>query len=64
MVYHGQVKNGAVVFEEPLPLPEGTKVAVEVDDADDVHPMIRSWRGLLPQGRDHVADYHESRRDD
>lgn len=30
MTYHGQVKNGLVVFDEPLELADGTPVRVEV----------------------------------
>lgn len=29
MVFEGHVENGAVVFERPLPLPDGTRVRVE-----------------------------------
>lgn len=29
MVFRGHVVNGAVVFDEPLPLPDGTPVRVE-----------------------------------
>jgi len=30
MTYRGHVQNGVVVFDEPLPLPEGAQVRVEV----------------------------------
>ena len=29
MVYRGHIKNGVVVFEDPIPLPEGAEVQVE-----------------------------------
>lgn len=29
MAYRGHVKNGTVVFDEPVSLPEGTEVRVE-----------------------------------
>jgi hypothetical protein len=29
MDYQGQIENGVVVFREPVPLPNGTKVRVE-----------------------------------
>lgn len=30
MVYHGRVKDGNIVLDEPLPLPDGTRVLLEV----------------------------------
>lgn len=30
MTYNGHVENGKVVFDEPAPLPDGTRVRVEV----------------------------------
>ena len=29
MIYHGHVENGKVVFDQELPLPDGTMVRVE-----------------------------------
>jgi hypothetical protein len=30
MTYRGRIRDGAVVFDEPIPLAEGTEVRVEV----------------------------------
>ena len=30
MIYHGHIRNGVTVFDEPVNLPEGTPVRVEV----------------------------------
>jgi hypothetical protein len=45
MTYRGHVKNGAVVLDDPVGLPEGAAVAVEVlgaaaEDADDEGPTL------------------------
>ena len=37
MTYSGRIQNGAVVLDEPLKVPDGTEVRVEVV-ADDVAP--------------------------
>ena len=36
----GIVNNGAVVFDHPCPVPNGTKVIVHVDDAADPNPQL------------------------
>src|SRR5688572_4145267 len=49
MTYRGTFRNGVVVFEEPLPLREGTHVEVAVADAAAADPAAVD----LPQpGRD------------
>ncbi len=41
MSFTGHVKNGVVVFDEPVPLPEGTVVEVAVrDSASDSRPSL------------------------
>jgi len=45
MTYRGHVKNGAVVLDDPVGLPEGAAVAVEVlgsaaEDTDDEGPTL------------------------
>jgi hypothetical protein len=34
MVYEGQVKNGVVVLDDPVALPEGAKVRVELTERE------------------------------
>ena len=51
MVYHGHIKDGKVVLEDPVALPEGATVRVEVvtermtDDGDSAAPP--SLRDIL-----------------
>lgn len=40
MTYKGHVENGAVVLDEPVPLPDGTEVRVEPIEGAD------RWEGL------------------
>lgn len=35
MTYHGRIENGKVVLDEPVELPEGVTVEVEVVDQPD-----------------------------
>lgn len=35
MVYKGRVKNGAIVLDEPVTLPEGVAVRIELAEAAD-----------------------------
>ena len=60
MSYRGCVRNGTVVFREPVPLPEGTEVEVELvresSDASDsscarsllerLRPFVGAAKGL------------------
>ncbi|MCI0363247.1 MAG: hypothetical protein L0Y44_02015 [Phycisphaerales bacterium] len=36
MVYHGQVKNGKIILDDPVRLPEGAKVRVDLVDSKDI----------------------------
>src|SRR5262249_53217643 len=40
LVQRGKVQNGALVFETPLALPEGTEVIVRIDSADAAGPAL------------------------
>jgi len=39
MVLTGHVKNGAVIFDQPVVLPEGLRVCVEVPETDVPSPL-------------------------
>ena len=54
MVYRGHVKNGVVVLDEAVPLPEGAKVTVELVERgeEDLHPEIAKFSGILPANLD------------
>jgi hypothetical protein len=43
MTYHGHVKNGQIVLDAPVPLPDGAEVKVDILSADG--PSI--WDKLL-----------------
>lgn len=43
MTLRGHIKNGAVVLEEPVDLPEGTDVEVEVRPAPEAQEQGPTW---------------------
>lgn len=51
MVYHGRVERGVVVFEGPVPLPDGTPVRVEAEAVVTTRlkaaGIVERVRGLL-----------------
>lgn len=47
MVYRGRVKNGVVVLEAGVHLPEGTDVRVEIVEEENPAEMQRLREGLL-----------------
>jgi len=52
MSFTGRVQNGLVVFDEPVPLPDGTAVKVEVQDstpapAGPVKNLLDHYRSVL-----------------
>jgi len=60
MTYRGHVKNGLVVFDKPNDLPEGAAVTVDPvaeSEADDIHPEVRKFSGILPPDFD-VRDWY------
>ena len=44
MNYRGHVKNGQIALDEPVALPEGVEVSVEIVDAGNGNPTI--WEKL------------------
>ena len=55
MGYRGRVKNGTVVVDEPLPLPEGTEVTIAPAEQPATMPgsggaaeALRGLAGLFP----------------
>ena len=45
MTYRGHVKDGQILLDEPVALPEGAEVQVELLKNDDGQPTI--WQQLL-----------------
>lgn len=80
MVYHGQIKNGEIVLDEVVRLPEGAKVRVDVMTngdvlrSDEVAPgaiwskllkLAGTVEGLPPDAARRVDDYlYGSQNDD
>ncbi len=63
MSYRGHVENGVVVFDQPVALPDGTRVSVEPSPpperrtlAERLHRVIGAAKGLpsdLARNHDH-----------
>jgi hypothetical protein len=49
MVYRGHVKNGVVVLEPPIVLPEGAEVCVEIVPAEGETPLLDGQAQTLGQ---------------
>ena len=47
MTYKGHIKNGTVVLDEPVALPEGAEVSVDVVDAQQPIPLSESLKGVI-----------------
>jgi len=71
MTYHATVKNGALVLEEPLALPEGSRVEVEVrpsaiadttDGKEQIPTLSEQLSGLIgkaPGLPEDLAENHD-----
>jgi len=71
MVHRGHVKNGVVVLDEPVPLPEGAEVRVEIVEGtsvarepqppatlyDRLKPVLGKAKGLPPDAAQNVDHY-------
>lgn len=58
MVIRGHIKNGVVVPDEPLSLPEGTCVHIQIPTAPAKSGTTR--RGGIWKGQIHIADDFDS----
>jgi len=50
MPYRGRIKNGMVILDEAIPLPEGTPVTVEpivAEKSAETRPSGGSWKGIF-----------------
>ena len=50
MGYRGHVKNGAIVADEPVELPDGTRVEILVLETGrrKHHPDVERFAGIIP----------------
>ncbi len=62
MTYTGHVKNGSIVFDESVTLPEGAVVAVQVlhECLPSDAPPRKSWKGIF-EGRGDTPSVEEIR---
>jgi len=56
MSYKGHVKNGAVVLDDPVQLPEGAAVTVDLAPADRSGLLTDLFRDVAGQGSDLPPD--------
>jgi hypothetical protein len=64
MTIRGRVKGGVVYPEQPLPVPDGTEVTIEVAGSDllaDMDPNLAKLAGILPEDLDAREAYYRSR---
>jgi hypothetical protein len=63
MSYRGHVKNGTVVFDEPVDLPEGVKVEVGLADPaydfDEFRNGLLRFAGIAEGLPDDIAGNHD-----
>jgi len=56
MTYRGRIKNGVVVFEGDVPLPEGTEVRVEAVEPAGGKTLADRFRDVIGSISDLPAD--------
>jgi hypothetical protein len=62
MPYHGWIKKGVIVLDETVPLPEGAEVMVDVvgqTSAENMHPDIQKYTGILPAEMNAGESYYQ-----
>jgi hypothetical protein len=61
MQLDGTVQNGVIVFTNPVPLPEGTRVKVLVEDAEGEPTLLNLLKhaGALPDMPSDFAARHD-----
>lgn len=47
MTYRGRIKNGSVVLDEPVQLPEGVEVSVDLAPVQRPVPLAELFKGLI-----------------
>lgn len=65
MPYKGHVENGNIILDDPAILPDGVRVEIEVlqkDAAEELHPDIIRFTGILPSDIDARAEYLNAMR--
>jgi hypothetical protein len=62
MSYRGHIKNGAVVLDEPVQLPEGAQVNVDLTPVERPVPLAELFKDLIGPGRDLPPDAARNKR--
>lgn len=62
MTYKGHIKNGTVVLDENVRLPEGAAVTVELTDASRPAPLSDLLRGVIGKAKDLPPDASMQKR--
>jgi hypothetical protein len=47
MTYRGHIENGAVVLDEPAPLPDGVKVRVEPEESEGERTLAERLKDVV-----------------
>ena len=47
MTYRGRIRNGSVVLDEPVQLPEGAEVSVDLTPVQRPAPLAELFNGLI-----------------
>ncbi len=56
MRYRGHIENGAVVLDEPVDIPEGTPVSVELGPLQAEDPLVLATRVYEGLSRDQIDE--------
>jgi hypothetical protein len=60
MAYRGRIKNGVVVLDEPMPLPEGTEVSIEPIQSGVVPTLAEQLKNVIGIITDMPVDMAEN----
>jgi len=61
MTYRGRVKNGVVVLDDPVELPEGAEVRVELTDLAESRTLAERLKDVIGviEGPSDLAEHHD-----
>jgi hypothetical protein len=62
MTYKGHIKNGEIVLEEPISLPEGTEVAVDLTPVQPSVPLAESLKNVIGKATGLPSDASTQKR--
>ena len=60
MQYRGRVRNGVIVFDDPVELPEGTPVNVEPTEAKAIPTLAGQFKDVIGIVTDMPSDMAEN----